>query len=332
MPPKNNGQSDSILDWLPQTAKPKDWMDVAQETATQQTAPNPFGAAGGFAPEESGVWEPGLMSLLPTSPIDLAVETILAGVSQDHPELGIALGLLGPRYGPKIAKGINVRGGAALSRRQYRKGFKRAKGDPTQKEIPFESESQFFPFAGRAMGSYYPLSGVELIRHGSSGSGIGKPFRFAEFTLMDMLKDPSYIRRKAMQSTVAHEGRHYLQHKASPTPWDLRLEPFEGVVQKPKKPVTSKQLTKEWGDQLGTEGVEEYKKYLDYVSKPIEVEARLEQIASFGTKNSPTQIKQLKQAGYTDNQINAMLKDYTGHKELALAARKIASGFRKKNR
>lgn len=327
MPPKNNGQ----------TAKPKDWMDVAQETATQQTAPNPFGAAGDFAPEESGVWEPGLMSLLPTSPIDLAVETILAGVSQDHPELGIALGLLGPRYGPKIAKGIDVRGGAALSRRQYRKGFEKAKGDPTQKVIPFESESQFFPFTGSTKGAYSPMAGLELMQHGSSVSGIGKPFRFAEFTLMDMLKDPSHIRRKAMQSTVFHEGRHHLQHKAGrgfDSPLEsLRLEPFEGVVQKPKNPVTSQQLkSKEWIAELGTEGVEEYKKYLDYVSKPTEVEARLEQIASFGTKNSPTQIKQLKQAGYTDNQINAMLKDYTGHKELALAARKIASDFRKKNR
>jgi hypothetical protein len=327
MPPQNNRQADmqglnalSILDWLGQSNKHKDWMDVAQETAAQQTAGSPFGTAGTFAPEESGEWEPGLTSLLPTGPVDMAVETILSGIMQDNPKLGIALGLFGAKYGPKIAKGIDVAGGAALSRSQYRKGFKQAKRDPMQRKIPFAGESSFVPFTGEFAGRYNQMPGWALIRHGASTAVGGKPFTFAEYSLSNMLKNPNLIRKQFMPSTVFHEGRHYLQHKA--TSGGKTYGTFKGVVRKPKNPpATHESLVSQHRARFGgPEGALEYKKHIEYLSNPIEVEARLEQITMFGVKNSPFAIQDLQNIGYTHNQISSMLKAYRKERQAAFPA------------
>ena len=338
MPPQNNRQPDihslnalSILDWLGQSNKPKDWMDVAQETAAQQTAGSPFGTAGTFTPEESGVWEPGLTSLLPTGPVDLAVETILSGIMQDNPKLGIALGLFGAKYGPKIAKGIDVGGGAALSRSQYRKGFRKAAADPMQGEIPFAGESSFVPSTGEFAGRYNQMPGWALIRHGASTAVGGKPFTFTEYSLLNMLKNPNLIRRQFMPSVVFHEGRHYLQHKATSVgkPYHKTVGTsgttygtFKGVVRKPKNPpATHESLISQHRARFGgPEGALEYKKNIEYLSQPIEVEARLETITMFGVKNSPFAIKDLQNIGYTDKQISSMLKAYRKARQAAFPA------------
>ena len=89
---------------------------------------NPSAHEIAYYKDESGTMHPtrnpnmatGLQSLLPTGPIDLAAETILSGISQDNPQLGIALGLLGARYAPQIAKGVDVHAGSVLSKRQYK--------------------------------------------------------------------------------------------------------------------------------------------------------------------------------------------------------------------
>ena len=330
MPPQNNRQADmqglnalSILDWLGQSNKPKDWMDVAQETAAQQTAGSPFGTAGTFAPEESGEWEPGLTSLLPTGPVDMAVETILSGIMQDNPKLGIALGLLGPRYGPKIAKGIDVAGGAALSRSQYKKGFRRAKRDPMHGETPIAAESKFIPRSeqyiqpkgGGAqrpvnyMAFYDMVPGWSLMR---GETRYHPTFNFLEYSLLDMFNRPELIRKKFMQRAVAEEGRHYLQHRAGSLPGDLsglnpfKMKVFADVLQSPKNPPQG---------HLPVKYVERYK-------APHEVEAALEHMAFLGekvTKRNPS-VERLRGIGYTDKQIKSMLKAYKKARQAAFPA------------
>ena len=239
----------------------------------------------------------------------MAVETILSGIMQDNPKLGIALGLFGAKYGPKIAKGIDVGGGAALSRSQYKKGIRRAGRDPMHRETPFtEATTEFVPraeayitkpYEGRYQAMYTPSAGWNLM-HGAPP--LTKPFKFAEFSLLDMFESPGLIMRKKMQRSVAEEGRHYLQHREGslltapihrPT---FKYKVFEGVIQEPKNPA--------WG-HLKEDWIKVYR-------QPIEVEAALEQMAFFGGKGiKPTgAFRRLKAVGYTDKQIKSMLKAY----------------------
>ena len=127
-----------------------------------------------------------------------------------------------------------------------------------------------------------------------------KPFKFAEFSLLDMFESPGLIRHKKMQRSVAEEGRHYLQHREGslltapihrPT---FKYKVFEGVIQEPKNPA--------WG-HLKEDWIKVYR-------QPIEVEAALEQMAFFGGAQSAGATKRLRAVGYRDWQIESMLKAY----------------------
>ena len=48
----------------------------------------------------------------------------------------------------------------------------------------------------------------------------------------------------------------------------------------------------------------------NYLSNPIEIEARLEEMFSFGKKATKSARKDLQFLGYSDNQIDTMVKDY----------------------
>ena len=338
MPPQNNRQPD-VMEGLRALAS-LGMMAPRQP----EPEPNPFGPAGRFAPEESGVWEPGIESLLPTGPIDMAVETILSGIMQDNPKLGIALGL----FGPKVAKTVNVSGGRALSRRGFRKGFEKAKTDPMFGDIDFEELSEFVPFHSTksnmlkqgAVGLYQPKAGlrhmqqqakadktpgwmdifeqararrvpIEPIGRRYNVHGMPKPMQFSDFTLWHLLSMPGTYRQ--LPKTAFHEAAHFKQHTrgtSASAPWDYHSLSM-GTWPKPKNVPGGpgfKKLPHSMQEIIETNPIRQKK--IKYLSNPIETEARLEEIWSFGKKASKSELRELKYLGYSDNQIDKMIKDY----------------------
>ena len=314
MPPQNNRQPD-VMEGLRALAS-LGMMAPRQP----EPEPNPFGPAGTFAPEESGVWEPGIESLLPTGPIDMAVETILSGIMQDNPKLGIALGL----FGPKVAKTVNVSGGRALSRRGYRKGFEKAKTDPMFHDIPFEELSEFMPIgqtrkhilASENIGEYRAAGGRRYFDPTSEISIMGKgpkPLGFTDYTLFELLNRPSALFGSLLPRTVFHEGAHFKQHMRGLAARGKDYRIISGGTMKPKPkyepggPFYRKFSPK---TQKNMRETKVHQDKFNYLSNPIEIEARLEEIFSFGKKAAKSSRKDLKFLGYSDNQIDKMVKDY----------------------
>tara|TARA_R110002020_G_scaffold54691_7_gene152331 strand:+ start:3736 stop:4944 length:1209 start_codon:yes stop_codon:yes gene_type:complete len=184
-----------------------------------------------------------LESLLPTGPGDLALETILSAVAQDNPKAGIILGLLGARYRPRAGGMLDNIVGGKISKMKYKKGFKELKEkDILHRETP--SEFNLVPSKWDddiPHGTYAPVQGYNVLstkaQYGLSTSDIedlmrktrthrdpsGKkikfkmldsPFTFPKYGLMELIRNPKIWKNKALESTVAHEGRHFLQHKA----------------------------------------------------------------------------------------------------------------------
>ena len=198
--------------------------------------PNPMGAAG-------------ITPLLPTGPIDLALETILTGISSAKgvdPSLGILAGILagkGVKAAPGAAKFANVKGGSYLSRKAYNKAFESVKTDPMLRTIPFKDVSKFRKPSWHPLGQYNLDKGKHL-QSGNISKAKGV-FEFRDKTLSELfalpynprfspwyLKPkrykgvkyhvPDILNRKWAESTVRHEGRHHKQHLEHIMDWDMK--------------------------------------------------------------------------------------------------------------
>ena len=177
----------------------------------------------------------GITPLMPISPLDLAFETLLTGVTHAEgvdPRLAIAGGVVAGRYGPSAARAVNVKGGAYLSRRAYRKGMESASKDPMFADIDYSKEVGFIraddPLSKTFAGRYLPDAGshrrhYELFPNQKIyDTGPNPPsIELTERTLFSLLSPsigkrigkPDILKSKEWaESTVRHESRHYKQH------------------------------------------------------------------------------------------------------------------------
>ena len=336
-------------------------------------------------------WRPqggAVIPLLPTSPLDLAFETLLTGMAHSEgvdPRIAIATGIAAGKVIPKLpaaARAINIKGGGALSRYQYKKGFEAAKKDPMFSDIDYAREVRFVGAKDKdmsdAMGWYSPSAGqarrhLELYPNqrkfpGEEGwAAPAKSISLREQTLGELLtlgrgkypKVPQVFKPWA-GSIIKHESRHYKQHvegmkrledytfgkttyEGSKYGYAASGKKVEGAystlirIPKPKNPwpgIPKKYIMEDGMPVLplivlkreikkrGKKGAEKYynwykKKIYDegdwgrsYYQRPIEVEARIEEIASFG-KQATRALRGLTHgAGYTKKQVADMVADY----------------------
>tara|TARA_Y100001963_G_scaffold19655_2_gene24891 strand:+ start:2922 stop:4271 length:1350 start_codon:yes stop_codon:yes gene_type:complete len=174
----------------------------------------------------------GITPLMPISPLDLAFETLATGLAHAEgvdPRLAIAGSIAASRYGPSAARAVNVKGGAYLSRRAYRKGMESASKDPMFADIDYSKEVKFIDAAEARrqgiLGSYHSDVGLSR-RHKELYPNY--PFyhqvpsiHLAERTLGELLslghgkypKVPQlFTTRDWAEGTVRHESRHYMQN------------------------------------------------------------------------------------------------------------------------
>ena len=302
---------------------------------------------------------PGLTSLLPTSPLDLAFETLMTGASYAKgvdPRVAILAGIAAGQLAPKIpgaAKAVDVKSGAYLTERAIKKAFKIVEKDPMFKDIPFEEVSKFLipsKLKVKGAGAYYdPSVGADLIR----GSGDKGVFAFRNWKLSELISSPIaegfrfekpylFNARKHWESTVRHEGRHFKQHAEGA----LQARPYSTLIEIPKPKnlwpgFTKDQINKNTGlpmkpaeffeDISKKVGKSKAKKRLQgyikkyerdvlgepsesfltpsYYKRHIEVEARLEEIASLGNKRRAYS-DLIDEAGYSKKQVDDMVSDY----------------------
>jgi hypothetical protein len=188
----------------------------------------------------------------------------------------------------------------------------------------------------------------------SIGSPSTPAFEFQEQSLLQILSHGNILRPRWGEMMVRHEGRHHKQdleglqnyirkHMGKTMERPITKDYYEGystLIELPKPKNWKKVMPKEAFDSKGNmknlvrvgkeakeRGGEKYaKEYMDfylkqvhkygYYSSKVEVEARLEEIASAGKKIVSTNAyKDLKnKAGYTDEQIKKMLFNYKSAK------------------
>ena len=177
----------------------------------------------------------GITPLMPISPLDLAFETLLTGVTHAEgvdPRLAIVGGMAAARYGPKAAKFADVKVGGYVSRQSYKKGMKSASKDPMFSDIDYPREVRFIraddPLAETFAGRYMPDAGLNR-RHYElypqqkvwSDRAIEPSIDLTERTLSSLLslnigkrigKPDIFKSKEWAESTVRHESRHYKQH------------------------------------------------------------------------------------------------------------------------
>ena len=185
---------------------------------------------------ETGEYRPqggGITPLLPTSPLDLAFETLLTGMAYSEgvdPRIAIATGIAAGKVIPKLpaaARAVNIKGGSILSRRAYKKGMESASKDPMFSDIDYPREVKFVgakdPQMGTAAGQYIPSSGMqrrhlELYpnqRKFSYEPGWipqEKSIYLKERTLGGILSGRKSWGKDWGESILRHESRHYKQH------------------------------------------------------------------------------------------------------------------------
>ena len=175
----------------------------------------------------------GITPLLPTSPLDLAFETLLTGMSYSEgvdPRIAIATGIAAGKVVPKLpaaARSVNIKGGSVLSRRAYKKGMESASKDPMFSDIDYPREVKFVgakdPQMGTAAGQYHPSSGLqrrhlELYPNQRKFPGEGgwvpqeKSIYLKERTLGGILSGRKSWGKDWGESILRHESRHYKQH------------------------------------------------------------------------------------------------------------------------
>ena len=175
----------------------------------------------------------GITPLLPTSPLDLAFETLLTGMAYSEgvdPRIAIATGIAAGKVIPKLpaaARAVNIKGGSILSRRAYKKGMESASKDPMFSDIDYPREVKFVgakdPQMGTAAGQYIPSSGMqrrhlELYpnqRKFSYEPGWipqEKSIYLKERTLGSILSGRKSWGKDWGESILRHESRHYKQH------------------------------------------------------------------------------------------------------------------------
>ena len=177
----------------------------------------------------------GITPLLPTSPLDLAFETLLTAMAHSEgidPRVAIATGLAAGKVAPKLpaaARAINIKGGGALSRHQYKKGMKSASKDPMFSDIDYPRQVKFIrakdPEASGARGWYSPRAGIarrekELYPNRPTQLSKSPSIFLREQTLGELFKVgfprniqvPAALKPKWAESIVRHESRHYKQH------------------------------------------------------------------------------------------------------------------------
>ena len=175
----------------------------------------------------------GITPLLPTSPLDLAFETLLTGMAHSEgvdPRIAIATGIAAGKVIPKLpaaARAVNIKGGSILSRRAYKKGMESASKDPMFSDIDYPREVKFVgakdPQMGTAAGQYIPSSGMqrrhlELYpnqRKFSYEPGWipqEKSIYLKERTLGGILSGRKSWGKDWGESILRHESRHYKQH------------------------------------------------------------------------------------------------------------------------
>ena len=165
---------------------------------------------------------------------------------------------------------------------------------------------------------------------------------------------PTLFKPKWAESLVRHEGRHYkqniegLRNKISKGNWEVMERPltswgggseYSTLIDIPKPKNWKKIIPERFRDSKGNlkspntvyeeiekEGlsnsyarryVERFRKKItdfEYVTRHIEVEARIEEIASLGKKNWHANRDLIKRAGFTKNQIENMVSDYQSAK------------------
>jgi hypothetical protein len=287
--------------------------EVIYKKGSHESMPNPFAG------------EP-LISMSPYNVKDLAYETLMVSAMEANPKLGILIGL----FGPRAAREINKRAGAEITRRSVRKGFEKASTDPMLKNIPFE-ESSIFTTKGDYSAAYNPKQGL-LMESAieSPGFKTSKAFKFKEKTLYELLKQHMLAGDLSVMGSkfVFHEGRHHRQNiegmieqgreiqaalksKASkgwesidPAGFGNRLSTLIDIP----KPLGKGKPTKGFFKSGGRFGITE--KQRAYLSTDHEIEARIEEIHTFGKEMTRHEIWQLHSIGYTDYQIDEMLKAF----------------------
>jgi hypothetical protein len=212
----------------------------------------------------------------------------------------------------------------------------------------------------RSYGSYNPRGGTMydfdplLAKAGVGGRDVDPMFKFRQFPITGLI-DRSIKERafpkKWFESTIRHEGRHRQQNVEGAKV--AGLEP-SARLKKKFDPATFYQHEKEyatlispskfkpenkpdyrWKDQWAEaqklpkekfDKIVRYNKHITYLSKPIEIEARIEEIVS-GTGAYQAR-KDIKLAGYTDKQIDSMIKEYRIEKERLYPTKSIPEHFK----
>ena len=182
------------------------------------------------------------------------------------------------------------------------------------------------------------------------------PFTFSKYGLMDLIRNPRIWRNKALESTVAHEGRHFLQHKAGQAkrfkaevkPWEKQsalmddltpenfaalgdsqesnylMKAYKNIIKKPRwltdhETLESFPAFKEWYKNTTPDQRIEWDLRKAYAKSPIEIDARLEQLDVYGRNHGRAKdiFKYFTQAGYDRDQVLDMLKLYKVQKNKA---------------
>tara|TARA_R100000808_G_scaffold23206_1_gene51248 strand:- start:1785 stop:3425 length:1641 start_codon:yes stop_codon:yes gene_type:complete len=193
----------------------------------------------------------GVESLMPTGPIDFALETLLTGVAESggyEKELGVlsglALGMQGARGAKALFSGVRKAPrfiddeiGYQIGKWDYNQAAKRLQKDPLLKDIPFKEQTVHFRQSQNQKTIYDDFIGIEkkmemsptawgtfyktnipkakmAYRQPSLSMLLDRPF-YENFSLFSPVKQRAWAYKLGKggtaESVAAHEGTHYLQ-------------------------------------------------------------------------------------------------------------------------